>query len=274
MPPDARGPQTVGALVADLSRGDSSRPVVTWVDPANGARVELSIATLANWVAKTGGLLQDGLDVEPGDRVRLSLPTHWLAVTWALGCWVVGAVIEPADAEPPDAGDPEVEVFGDDRDPSTAARGVVVGLGAFGGSVRNRVRNTVRDTVRDQHTGVLDAGAEVLGYPDELFVADPPAPTSAALSVGAGGVPIEHAQLLGQARAAAAQMGLRHGGRLLAGAAPCDRAGLVHSVLAPLLAGGSVLLVRDRQAVEAAGGLTELAARERVDVVAPLGSPT
>lgn len=262
MPSDVRGPQTVGALVADLSRGDSSRPAVTWVDPANGARVELSIATLANWVAKTGGLLQDGLDVELGDRVRLSMPTHWLAVTWALGCWVVGAVVEPADAEPPDAGDPEVEVFGEDRDPSTAARGVVVGLGAFGGSVRH------------QRTGVLDAGAEVLGYPDDLFVADPPAPTSPALSVGGGGVPIEHAQLLDQARAAAAQMGLRHGGRLLAGSAPCDRAGLVHSVLAPLLAGGSVLLVRGRQAIEAAGGLTELAARERVDVVAPLGSPT
>lgn len=265
MAPDVRGPQTVGALIADLSRGDTSRPAVTWVDPAGGARVELSIATLANWVAKTGGLLQDGLDVEPGDRVRLSLPTHWLAVTWALGCWVVGAVVEPTDAQSTDAeptpDGPDVEVFGEDRDPRTAARGVVVGLGAFGGSAR------------DQRTDALDAGAEVLGYPDELFVADPPTATSAALQGGGDCPPIDHAHLLGLARDAAAQMGLRHGQRLLAGSGPCDRAGLVHSVLAPLLVGGSVLLVRDRHAVEAASGLAELAARERVDVVAPLGSP-
>ncbi len=262
MPRAARTAQTVGDLVAALSRGDATRPVVTWVDVPTGDRVELSGATLANWVAKTGGFLQDGLDVAAGNRVRLSLPTHWLAVTWALGCWAVGAVVEPDDARRGVVGalpNPDVEVFGEDRDPRTAGRGVVVGLGPFGGPARV------------QPGGAADAGAEVLGHPDELFVHEPPSPSSPAL-LGADGRLVDHRGLLDLGRAAAGQVGLPVGGRLLAAAPPCDRAGLVHSVLAPLMVGGSVLLVRGRRGLEEAGGLPGLAAREGVDVTAPLWS--
>lgn len=258
MPAEDTVPQTVGALLGALSRGDASRPAVTWLDASTGARIELSVATLANWVAKTGGFLLDGLDVAAGDRVRLSLPTHWLAVTWPLGCWAVGAVVEPDDS-PAGGRDPEVEVFGADRSPRTAGRGVVVGLAPFGGPAEVR------------SGGAVDAGAEVLGHPDDLYVPEPPVPTSPAL-VAAGGAVLDHQGLLARARAAAEAMGLTTGRRLLAAAPPCSTDGLVHSVLAPLVVGGSVLLVRGRQDLEAAGGLADLAAGEEVDVVAPLGS--
>ena len=33
---------------------------------ATGERVELSVATYANWVSKTANMLQDGLAAEPG----------------------------------------------------------------------------------------------------------------------------------------------------------------------------------------------------------------
>ena len=48
-----------------------ARPLVTFYDDATGERVELSVATYANWVAKTAGLAQDELDARarrPGAR--------------------------------------------------------------------------------------------------------------------------------------------------------------------------------------------------------------
>ena len=252
-------PVTVDGLVGALLRGDPSRPAVTWVDPPSGARVELSVATLANWVAKTGGLLQDGLEVTAGDRVRLSMPSHWLTVTWALACWTVGAVVEPADhAGGPADPAPQVEVFADDVPPRTTARGVVVGLGPFGGPARPLSGVAVP-------AGTVDAGAEVLGYPDRLVTYDPPDGDSPALASGPH--LLDQRSLLDHASQAVSRHGLPPGGRLLAAAPPATLAGLVESVLAPLTANGSVLLVTDRPGLTG-DDLRALVDREQVDVVA------
>ena len=48
---------TVGARLAAFVAVDPTRPLLTWYDDGNGERVELSGATLANWVAKTANLL-------------------------------------------------------------------------------------------------------------------------------------------------------------------------------------------------------------------------
>lgn len=246
---------TVPDLLAAALRADPSRPAVTWLDTASGARVELSVATVANWVAKTGGLLQDELDVTAGDRVRLSLPAHWLAVTWALGCWAVGAVVEPDDVPP--GGHTDVEVFGDDRSPRTTARPVVVGLGPFGGPAAGGPAGGDA-----RYDGALDAGAEVLGHPDLLVTYDPPVAATPALGTTAG--TIDQQRLLDQARDAAGRLGLGAGARLLTDAAPASTPGLLEVVLAPLVVAGSVVLLSgpvDPTAVEA------LAGRERADVV-------
>ena len=44
---------TFPVLLAELLRADAGRPLVTFYDDATGERVELSVATYANWVAKT-----------------------------------------------------------------------------------------------------------------------------------------------------------------------------------------------------------------------------
>ncbi len=237
-------------LVERLTRGDASRPLVTWVDVGTAARVELSVATVANWVAKIGGLLQDGLDIEAGDRVRLSLPAHWLAVPWALGCWTIGAVVEGADSAA--GGPPALEVFGADRFPTTGGRPVVVGLGPFGGPVSG-----------GPPAGALDSGAEVLGHPDELWVHDPPGPSSPAL-VRAGS-DLDHAGVLAAARALADRLGIGTGGRLLTTTVPATADGLLEIVLVPLVTAGSVVLVSG--AAPDPAGLAALADRERADVV-------
>jgi uncharacterized protein (TIGR03089 family) len=243
---------TVPAALAALLAQDPSRPLITWVDLDSGTRVELSRATAANWVAKTGGLLQDDLEVSAGDRVALALPVHWQAVTWALGCWAVGAVVQPVET----AGPPDLEVYGDDRGPRTDARGAVVGLAPFGGPARPG----------SVVGGAVDAGALVLGHPDDLFVHDPPTATSPALA-GPDGV-LDHAAVLATSAGLANRIGLAPEGRLLTATPQTTADGLLETTLVPLVAGGSVVLVAgpvagavDTEAV------ARLAAEEQADLV-------
>ena len=79
-------------LQRELSR-DAARPLVTWYDDSADARVELSVATTANWVAKIAGLLTDEHDVEPGVRVAVDLPLHWQTVCVLLAVWSCGAAV-------------------------------------------------------------------------------------------------------------------------------------------------------------------------------------
>src|SRR3954452_11141926 len=83
-----------GALSALLRRAPA-RPLVTFYDDATGERVELSVATYANWVAKTAGLLQDELGVDRGGVVLVDLPTHWLGPVWLGAAWRLGVAGTP-----------------------------------------------------------------------------------------------------------------------------------------------------------------------------------
>ncbi|WP_240759323.1 TIGR03089 family protein, partial [Phytoactinopolyspora endophytica] len=86
-------------LRTELSR-DGSRPLVTFYDDATGERIELSVTTFDNWVAKTAGLLRDDLMADAGTRVGLMLPPHWQALVWAGACWALGAcVVDNDDAD-------------------------------------------------------------------------------------------------------------------------------------------------------------------------------
>ncbi len=61
--------RTPADLLRSALASDPGRPLVTFYDDATGERVELSVATFANWVAKTANLLQADPAAEPGDRV-------------------------------------------------------------------------------------------------------------------------------------------------------------------------------------------------------------
>jgi uncharacterized protein (TIGR03089 family) len=84
---------TPADLLADALRRDGARPLVTAYDDGSGERVELSVATTANWVAKTANFLVDELGVEPGDTVGVMLPLHWQAAVVVLACWSAGAAV-------------------------------------------------------------------------------------------------------------------------------------------------------------------------------------
>ena len=68
-------------------------PLVTQYDDADGSRVELSRATVANWAAKTANWLVEECDVEPGGEVAVALPAHWQTIGVLLGAWWCGASV-------------------------------------------------------------------------------------------------------------------------------------------------------------------------------------
>ena len=84
---------TPAALLQRELDVDGARPLLTWYDDKSGARVELSVATVANWVAKIAGLLADEHDVEPGVVVDVSLPLHWQTACVLLAVWSCGGAV-------------------------------------------------------------------------------------------------------------------------------------------------------------------------------------
>jgi len=79
-------------------RRDGTRPFITAYDAAGG-RVELSVATTANWVAKTAGYLEDEHGIEPGDRIAVDPTLHWLTAVVFLAGSAVGADVVVGEAQ-------------------------------------------------------------------------------------------------------------------------------------------------------------------------------
>jgi len=94
-------PVTVAAMLERELRRDGARPFLTWYDDAAGARVELSVATTANWAAKIANHLVDE-GFEPGDPVGVADDTHWITAVVMLGAWTAGSHVvvgEPASLD-------------------------------------------------------------------------------------------------------------------------------------------------------------------------------
>jgi uncharacterized protein (TIGR03089 family) len=216
------------ALSALLGR-EASRPLVTFYDDGSGERVELSVATYANWVAKTAGLAQDELDVERGGLLLVDLPTHWLGAVWLGAAWTLGLAVtdDPASVEQAD-----LVVCGPDGVASYAehaGRSQVVALS---------LRPLGARFAEPLPTGVTDYGAVVLAQPDAFVAYDPPSGDDEAWRDAQGS--ITQASLLEEA---AGSKAVEPGGRLLTDVNPCSRAGVV-TLLAPVSVGGSVAWVR------------------------------
>lgn len=217
---------TVPALLAEAQRRDPARPLVTFYDDATGERVELSVVTTANWVAKTASLLVEELDVERGDTVLVDLPTHWLTPVWLLACWTVGAVVAVPGT---DAGaDPVVVVSGPDRladhaaASASSAHVIGVSLRPLGGPFAEPLP-----------PGVLDFAIAVPGQPDAFIPSDPPSAEDPAFAAADG--MRTHADL--------AQAGDASAERVLTDLSPTSDRGLA-LLLGAVAHGGSTVWVR------------------------------
>ncbi|MER7943875.1 TIGR03089 family protein [Streptomyces sp. NPDC094458] len=244
--------RTPADLLRSALAADPARPLVTFYDDATGERVELSVTTFANWVAKTANLLQGDLAAEPGDRLALLLPAHWQSAVWLLACSSVGVVAE-VQGDPASA---DLVVSGPDTlDRARACRGerVALALRPLGGRFPQAPE------------GFADYAVEVPGQGDRFAPYAPVDPAAPALSVD--GAVLTGDQLVARAREDAAELGLGPGSRLLTGRTYDTWEGLSAGLLAPLAAGGSVVLCRHLDRLDA----SELAKRvesERITATA------
>jgi uncharacterized protein (TIGR03089 family) len=244
---------TPTTLLVDALRLAPARVLLTFYDDATGERAELSVATFANWVAKTANLCRDDLDLDVGARVAIALPVHWQAAVWWQACWASGLVgLTVASGAPVPACDVAVVATGNDQDGPEAvsaararvsADGDVVGLGL--GPMGLPVAGPAVPGV------TLDYDREVHGHGDRFT---PPAglsPASPALATGAG--ERTAGELAALAVAAGARWGLAPGDRTLLATPYDDERALLAGLLVPLVTGCATVLCRhlDRLGEEA-----------------------
>jgi uncharacterized protein (TIGR03089 family) len=233
---------TAALLEPYLAGPTAAQPLLTYYDDATGERVELSGETTGNWAAKAANLLRDECDVEPGTPLAVLLPAHWQTATVLLAAWWCGAevVTDPDAAEWVLCDDGRVDL----ALAAEPAGGVVaLSLDAFGRGIPGLP------------AGVVDFAPEVRLHGDDFATEQLPATTPAL----AGGTV---AEVLADARARAAVLGIGAGDRVLSTLEWGTLDGLVDGLLAVLAAGAS--LVQCRNADPAA--LDRRAAAEKATV--------
>lgn len=203
------------AALQRRARSAGAEPLLTHYDLGTGARTELSVATFANWVAKTANLIEDaGADAgQLGLPLARTRPGHWMTLIWPLAAWQRECTVSP-DAEGAD-----LVVIGPD-DPVAVLPGATfacslhpLGLG-----------------LRDLPPGVLDYSTEALAQPDRAGTL-PSGPHAPAW--------IENGAVLSHAEVADVPPVAQ---RVLV--RPGDALGTLRAALiAPLLGGGSAVLV-------------------------------
>jgi uncharacterized protein (TIGR03089 family) len=239
-------PTTVTAALAAVLQRDPARPLITHVGP-DGERVELSVRTFENNLAKAANLLRDDGDVGPGTRVAVNLPLHWQTAVWVGACALVGGVAlllgDPART------DVEVSVVG----PQTlhlpfAPLTLATSLHPFGLPFTTPLA-----------PGLHDVATEVRAHADRFVPGAATAVEDVWLEIA--GVELTQLAALAEARDLAERLGLPVQGRLLC-ARPLDEVSALALVAVPLVMDASVVLLTD-PLVDA----DDVAARERCDAV-------
>jgi uncharacterized protein (TIGR03089 family) len=215
---------TISRLFAAAIGADPTRPLLTWYDDATGDRTELSGATLANWVAKTGNLLVDSAALGPADQAAVLLPPHWQTAAVLLGCWSAGLTVS---GQPGLGGQ-----AGGDRAPRPVD--VLFATADRAGEAANWPADEryalalapLAAPLREVPAGFVDYVIEVRGHGDHF-------------TPSAGNGP-QDAELCERAARRAAELGIGAGDRVLLDAARHPEP--VDWLLAPLWAGASVVL--------------------------------
>ena len=247
----ATSPVTPPDLLRRALDRSAGTPLVTYYDDARGERVELSAATLANWVAKTANLLQEEFDVGPGSTVALALPVHWQTAAVLLGVWSCGATVLDTAAE--DEGrldEADVVLAAQDRlaalEEHDLAELVGLSLHPLGMGMAG-------------YTGpARDFAVEARMHGDVFVPWEAPRPADPGLVVG--GLELSLGGLVETAGELATRLGVVPGDRLLIDTRVAAEAGPAAWLLAPLAVGSSIVLVNSVDVTR----LAERAAAERV----------
>lgn len=229
---------------AELLRSEPSRPFVTYYDESTGERTELSVKSLANWVAKTHHLLVDELALGVGDTALVAIQTHWIAYPVLLGVLTAGLALTPSDAA--DAAVGFVDPSGlHDADGIADLYAVSPESAAVG------FREEPPDGTSDYVTAVRPQQDKWASVHLPGADSDPCLPD------------VTRAEVIARARARADELGLARAARLLTTADWTGTDSWIDALFVPLAIGGSVVLVRNASEET----LTRRAEQERVDLV-------
>jgi uncharacterized protein (TIGR03089 family) len=205
--------ENIARVLATAIAADPTRPLLTWYDDATGERIELSGATLDNWVSKTANLLVDSSALAPGDQVGVLLPPHWQTAAVLLGCWSAGLSVIAA---PPR----RVDVL-------FAAADRIEEAANWPADERYALALApLAAPLREVPVGFTDYSVEVRGHGDHF-------------TPYAGGGP-QDVELVGRAVRRSGELGFGAGDRVLIDAARYPDP--VDWLLAPLAAGASLVL--------------------------------
>ena len=241
---------TFGAVLDRQLRNDPGRPLVTFYDLGTGERVELSVVTYANWVAKTASLLVEEHDLARGDRLLVDLPAHWLTPVFLGAAWTVG-----------------LQVVWDEQDGPDGVSGFVCGPSSVHARAAQAAGRPVVATAllplgarfaEPLPPGATDYGVDVWGQPDAFAPWDPPTADDLA-------VPGTTQGEMWRAAAAGTLLtgeGFTDGGRLLTENSPASPSGLA-SFVEPLARSGSSVWVVGADGPEARARLDATYAAER-----------
>ena len=157
----------VSAHLDRLTRTAGGAPLLTHYGPA-GERTELSVASFANWVAKTVNLL-DEVGADADTTVALPVlaqrPAHWMGLVWPFALWQAGLPVTPA------ADAPDLAVVGPTDPAPVAATTFACSLDPWG-----RALAGLPDGVADYSSEALaqsDAAALTPAAPDAPAWAEP-----------------------------------------------------------------------------------------------------
>jgi uncharacterized protein (TIGR03089 family) len=201
-----------------LLAAEPARPFVTYYDEAGGERSELSARSLANWVAKTHHLLVDELGLGVGDRALLALPAHWISVPILLGSLTAGLELTPA-------GDADVAFVSPET--ASAAEGIPDVYAIAPESAAVGFRDGAPAGTSDYVTAVRPQADK---WPSVQLTAGPEDRAWAGLTRG-------------EVADRAAGHGLAPGARVLTTRSWSGPDDWLDTVLAPIAAGGSVVLI-------------------------------
>lgn len=207
------------AALESRAAQQGAQPLLTCYDLADGSRVELSARTFANWVDKTANLI-GSLGVEEGAPVGLPLllsdPGHWVSLVWAMATWQAGGTVVAAGRD--ELEDVDLAVVGPaNPHPLPGIETVACSLHPLGAGLGGAV------------AGVTDY-ATVLGEPDVHWRATAPSSWLADDEGHRGSADLAGVQPVA--------------GRLLLTPSGDPWRDLCDLLVAPLLGGGSVVVVR------------------------------
>ena len=176
--------------VQAILKTSGPKPIYTWV--SDNGRIELSVVTFANAVSKASNFISEGLELDPGTRVKVALGNHWQSPVWLGTALTTGLSVTDLDPAITFGTNTATQTW-----PGSPEDFVVVSRDPFG----------MPD--KEIPAGFVNGSAEVRNFGDYFSPAWPVASDHVAIAVDAGEITWE--QLAARARELADEYGIKSG---------------------------------------------------------------